>query len=163
DASSAPVSAGSRRARRGAVGTSGIAAAGVATAPTGPRRSRTTTSGAPSARSRRTVTPPAPASTEGRSRATAVHARSSRPRGPALEQEARDRGAQHVGGDPGPEAGARRGWADDDPERLTREPPSARVHEEPTAVAPTRVERPHLPEVTRDPGGGLGADWHEPL
>src|SRR5207249_12232764 len=61
------------------------------------------------------------------------------------------------------EAGARRGSADDDPERLTREPPSARVHEEPTAVAPTRVERPHLPEVTRDPGGGLGADSHEPL
>src|SRR5207245_3585966 len=59
--------------------------------------------------------------------------------------------------------GGRRGAGDDDPERLAREPPPARVHEEAAAIAPTRVERPDLPEVACDPSGGLGADRHEPL
>src|SRR2546428_14153328 len=83
--------------------------------------------------------------------------------GATLEQMAREGVAEHVRRHLGPESGARRGAADDDPERLAREPPPARVHEEAAAIAPTRVERPDLPEGACGPSGGLGADRPGPL
>src|SRR3989442_1835205 len=83
--------------------------------------------------------------------------------GAALEEMAREGVTEYVRRHLGPESGARRGAADDDPERLAREPPPARVHEEAAAIAPTRVEPPDLPELACDPNGGLGADRHETL
>src|SRR5262245_22380578 len=53
---------------------------GGITAPSGPRRSRTITAGAPAASSRRTRTSPSSTSTPGRPRATAAAASASRPR-----------------------------------------------------------------------------------
>src|SRR2546425_12417898 len=82
--------------------------------------------------------------------------------GAALEQMAREGVAEHVRRHLGPESGARRGAADDDPERLAREPPPPRGHEKATAITPTRVGRPGFPEVAWYPPGGLRPDRPEP-
>src|SRR5438046_1891439 len=130
-------------------------------APSGPRRSRTTTSGAPPARSRRTVTSPAPASTHGRSRATVVDARSSRPRRLARTRSSRSRYRPSVTTIAASRFRASRNAA---PMAIGADARAAAgVHEEPAAVAAARVARPHLFHVARDPGGRLGADRHEPL
>src|SRR5439155_24478734 len=61
------------------------------------------------------------------------------------------------------QAGLRRRLAHDRPERLPRERSTARIHEQPTAVALAGVEWPRLAEITRDPLRRFGPEGHQAL
>src|SRR5437870_3741035 len=83
--------------------------------------------------------------------------------GAALEQMARERVPEDVGRDALAQARLGGGATHDRPERLPREAPPARVHEQAAAVADAGIQRADVPEVTAHPLRGFAADRHETL